>query len=222
MASMMEIMDRVAKDRRVRSIMGNPYGLDPDPRRRGPDVGDAKFIGYDARVGALTAPFVMAAVNTRIVRRSHALMGRPYGDAFRYREVMELPANPKGLRKALSATLMQVGIGLAVVPALRAQMQKRMPQPGEGPTPEQRERGFFVYRLVGEVDGEPSMRMTARVADKGDPGYASTSRMLSESALCLATDDLPSGGGVLTPASCMGMALVERLRHSGMTFEIEN
>ena len=59
-----------------------------------------------------------------------------------------------------------------------------------------------------------------KVAAKGDPGYAATARMLSESALCLAFDDVPSAGGVLTPASGMGPRLIERLRRAGMTFEV--
>ena len=221
-ASMFTILDLATKDRDVRRVLGNPYGLDPDPKRRGPDSSDDKFVGYEAGEKVLTAPFLMASINTRVVRRSHALLGYPYGEQFRYREVSELPATPGGLGTALATTAGLAGFGIAVsVPALRKLLAKRLPAPGEGPTPEQRERGWFSFRLVGEVDGEPGKRMVARVADKGDPGYASTSKMLSEAALCLAFDDLPSSGGILTPASSMGMALVERLRHAGMTFDVE-
>jgi short subunit dehydrogenase-like uncharacterized protein len=221
-ASMMTIMDLAARDREVRRVLGNPYGLDPDPKRRGPDSSDDKFVGYEASEGVFTAPFLMASINTRVVRRSHALLGYPYGEGFRYREVSALPATPGGFGSAIATTAGLAGFGIAIsVPVLRKILAKRLPAPGEGPTPEQRERGWFSFRIVGEVEGEPGKRLVAKVADKGDPGYASTSRMLSESALCLAFDDLPSGGGVLTPASSMGLTLVERLRQVGMTFTVE-
>ncbi|HSP78065.1 MAG TPA: saccharopine dehydrogenase, partial [Myxococcaceae bacterium] len=81
----------------------------------------------------------------------------------------------------------------------------------------------FEVRLFGEGEspktGHP-VRLEGRVAAKGDPGYAATSRMLAESALCLVFDEVPAEGGVLTPASCMGMRLVERLRRADMTFEV--
>ena len=91
-------------------------------------------------------------------------------------------------------------------------------------TAEERERGLFEVRLVGEgtstKSGRP-VRLEAKVASRGDPGYAATARMLAEAALCLAFDEVPAQGGVLTPASSMGMRLVERLRRAGMTFEVK-
>jgi short subunit dehydrogenase-like uncharacterized protein len=222
-ASMLEIFEQAGKDKSVRRVLGNPYGLDPDPTRRGPDGSDQKGFGYEKSVGAMTMPFVMAAINTRIVRRSHALLGYPYGDDFQYREVSEVPLTRKGIGNAVSTMATLAGLGIAIsVPTLRALLAKRLPPPGSGPTAEQRDRGHYTFRIVGEVAGAPDKRMIATVADRGDPGYKATSKMLSEAALCLAFDDLPSGGGVLTPASCMGMALIERLRHSGMTFAVES
>jgi hypothetical protein len=79
-------------------------------------------------------------------------------------------------------------------------------------------------KLVGEGTSARTGRhvtLDGKVSSSGDPGYAATARMLSEAALCLAFDDLPPEGGVLTPATSMGMRLVERLRRGGMTFEVE-
>jgi short subunit dehydrogenase-like uncharacterized protein len=216
-ASMLEVADEIRRDRSVLRILGNPYALDPDPRRGGPDKGDARGIGYDRGLHAFTAPFVMAAINTRVVRRSHALRGYPW-EGFTYREVMSFPGTPRGLAMATSVTAMLVGFMAGIgVPALRRRLEKRLPAPGTGPSAEERARGFFVVRVVGERGAD---RMVVKVADKADPGYGSTSKMLAQAALCLAKDDLPTAGGILTPATAMGFRLVERLRDAGLTFEV--
>ena len=106
-------------------------------------------------------------------------------------------------------------------PLRRVLARRVLPGPGEGPSKETRERGFFVSRLVGTLpDGKGKLFGSVRGA--GDPGYSETAKMLSESAVCLAKDGdaIRREGGVLTPASCMGMRLVERLRDAGMTFEV--
>ena len=104
------------------------------------------------------------------------------------------------------------------VPPLRAFSQRYLPKPGEGPTREQRETGFFVYELIG-TRGQDKLRV--RVSADRDPGYGATSKMLAQSALCLALDAerLPVAGGSWTPASAMGMALVNRLNDVGVRFE---
>jgi short subunit dehydrogenase-like uncharacterized protein len=99
-----------------------------------------------------------------------------------------------------------------------------LPAPGEGPSKEKREGGSFVTRLVGigeAADGAPPARVFGTVGGTQDPGYGETSKMFGEAAVCLALDgeSLPAAGGVLTPGSCMGMRLVDRLRAAGMTFE---
>jgi short subunit dehydrogenase-like uncharacterized protein len=112
-------------------------------------------------------------------------------------------------------------MGSLALPVTRPLVVKRLPSPGEGPSKEARDRGFFKTRLVALNDGQT---VRGLVADQRDPGYGSTAVMLSESALCLAFDgvELHSDGGILTPASAMGMRLVERLRRAGMTFEIQS
>jgi short subunit dehydrogenase-like uncharacterized protein len=215
-ASLLGVVDEAARDPQVRRVVGNPYGLDPDPARGGPDGPDPKGVGYDRAMRMFTAPFLMSGINTRVVRRSHALMGYPW-DGFAYREVMSFPASPRGLALATGITAALGGFLVATrVPALRARLEKRLPAPGEGPSAEERARGYFVVRVAGEANGD---RMVVKVSDRADPGYGSTSKMLSQAALCLALDDLPTPGGVLTPSTAMGFRLIERLRDAGLTFE---
>ena len=100
-----------------------------------------------------------------------------------------------------------------------------LPKAGEGPSKEARDRGHFTFRILGEGLGEKGalLRMIATVKGTSDPGYGETAKMLGESALCLAEDAarLDPRFGVLTPASAMGMRLVDRLRAAGMTFTVE-
>jgi len=212
-ASGLEIA-RSAKDPAVRRLLANPYALDPDLGAGRPAAPDEFGIGWDKPLGKFTAPFVMAASNTRIVRRSHALAGLPWGPGFVYREVMAMSGNARGLARAAAFT---AGLGVfalvVAVPALRELVAKRAPQPGEGPSQATREAGFWTLELVAEGAGD---RLAYLASDTGDPGYNSTARMLAESALCLAHDPLTSAGGFLTPATAMGHMLADRLRAAGL------
>jgi short subunit dehydrogenase-like uncharacterized protein len=205
------------EDPEVRRILRNPYGLDPDPAAARPPAPDERAIGWDKTLGMFTMPFFMAETNSRVVRRGHALAGFPWGEDFVYREIMSTPGNAKGLAMAVGMTGALAGLGMAMQrPRLRALLKKRAPQPGEGPDERRRERGHWKVRFVAERDDQ---RLIYIVADPaGDPGYASTSKMLGESTLCLAYDTLSSPGGVQTPSVAMGGALLERLRTAGLTF----
>jgi short subunit dehydrogenase-like uncharacterized protein len=156
----------------------------------------------------------MAAYNTRIVRRSHFLLD--YGKDFRYREVSSYGSGAAAPAKAFAFTagLAALGGGLAFKPT-RTLLDRVLPAPGEGPGENARRRGFFRMEIHGA-----GHRVT--VAAKGDPGYAATAVMMGESALCLALDGdrLPKRAGVLTPASGLGLPLVERLRAAGMTLDV--
>ncbi len=226
-ASMLQVMEDASTDRQARKTMAHPHGLDPVPGPWRPESRDAFGIHFSQEVGQWTGPFFMASVNTRVVRRSNALLGHPWGEGFRYAEVASYGAGPKGLLTATGVTVGLLGgfVAAAQVKPLRKLLEKKvLPAPGEGPSAEAREKGFFVARLMGEGTSAKTgkqVRVKGKVAAQGDPGYAATARMLSESALSLAFDDVPAKGGVLTPASCMGMKLVERLRRAGMTFEVE-
>jgi short subunit dehydrogenase-like uncharacterized protein len=220
-ASMMGVIDRAKSDPETRRILGDPYGLDPRPRAGGPDGPDSMSIGFDQRLDRWTAPFVMAPINTRIVRRSNAVGSYPYGREFRYSERMSLPNGIRGFAMAAAVTAGLRGfLAAAAFRPLRYVLERRLPRPGEGPSEKQRKSGYFVLRLVAESAGASPIRLFGRVADNRDPGYESTAVMLAESALCLALDNLTTAGGVITPATAMGTPLIDRLRAAGMSWEV--
>ena len=220
-ASMLNMVDEMKENPGLRKILGNPYALNPKGVR-GPDKGDQTGPRFDGDLDMWTGAFIMAAINTRIVRRSHALMGLPWGEDFRYSEVM---GTGKGVKGWSGATSVAIGLGAFMgslaLPFTRPFVEKRLPSPGEGPDKEAREKGAFKTLFVALGDGQTER---AVVSDRRDPGYGSTAVMLSEAALCLALEgpQLPSGGGILTPATAMGMRLVERLRDAGLTLEVQN
>jgi len=225
-ASMMNLFEEASRDRAVRAVLRDPYALNPETERSGPPAADQLGLGRAADAHGWTAPFMMAAVNTRVVRRSNALLGWPYGRDFRYTEQLHFEPGAGGLWRAALATAGAIGLSASMaLPPGRALLRRFVaPAPGEGPSRAQQARGRFALRLVGHghaPDGKP-FALEGRVAGKGDPGYSQTAVMLSESALCLALDgsELDSPGGVLTPAACMGTRLLDRLRRAGMTFEV--
>jgi len=151
------------------------------------------------------------------VRRSHALLGYPWGDDFAYDERISLSRSPRGLAAALAISAGMLGVVVASqIKPLRRRIEARLPAPGEGPTAEQRARGHFTVRLHGTAAGHTAI---ARVSADLDPGYGATARILGESALLLAAGSGP--GGVLTPATALGLPLVERLRAAGIAFDLE-
>lgn len=223
-ATMLMLSEMAGEDRAMRRLLFDPYALDPEPGRRGPDGPDQRGVRFDADLGRWTGPWIMATINSRVVRRSNALLGGAYGEGFRYSEAMSFPAGPKGLVMASAVT---AGLGAALaavsVPALRELLaDKVLPKPGEGPSKERRERGYFVVRVIAETDRAHRV-LRGVVRGTSDPGYGETAKMLGETALCLALDEaaLPERYGVLTTATAMGMRLVERLRAAGMTFAVE-
>ena len=215
--------EAVSADGSRRAIVADPYALSPD-RAAEPDLGpqgDGLVPTYDRRVG-WTAPFVMAPYNTRIVRRSNALLAWAYGREFRYREVMGFGKGPlaPGLAAATSTGLALASVGMGFAPT-RALLDRVLPSPGEGPSAQVQRTGRFRMELT--ADTSTGARYRAVVAAQGDPGYAATSVMLGESALCLAMDRdrLPVRAGMLTPATAMGDMLVTRLRAAGFTLTVE-
>jgi short subunit dehydrogenase-like uncharacterized protein len=212
-ASMLGIFE-AAKDKKIRGILGDPYSLLPKGAPRGPDKNDNFTPHKDEDRGRWTGPFIMASVNTRIVRRSNALLGYRYGDDFSYEEATDTGRGASGwMRSTAMTAALGAFAATATLPGFSALYGKILPQPGEGPSKEKRESGSFRFQFF--ADGA-----TGTVAGRGDPGYAATSCMLGEASLCLANDALSSDGGILTPASAMGFTLIERLKKAGMTFEV--
>ena len=217
-------VDALRADRSRVQVLVDPYALSPDrqsePRLEGER--DPREVWLDRDTGQWVGPFVMAAFNARVVRRTNALLGHPYGPRFRYREVSGYGRGPRGRRRAL---VFSAGLGLALKaianPRTRPWFDRLAPKPGEGPGEAARAAGWF--RMETRTTTESGRRYLAVVAAQGDPGYAATAVMLAESALCLALDEdrLPTAGGVLTPAVAMGDALVDRLRARGLTLGVE-
>ena len=221
LASMINIIREARRDREVARILANPYALNPAGERKGPDGRDQQKVAFDDDAGCWTAPFVMAGVNTRVVRRSHALAGFPYGRDFRYREAVMTGTGVAGWTKGSLMTLALGGLvlGISFSPTRRLLQKFFLPSPGEGPGPEAREAGFFNLMQIGRLPDGTTIR--SRITGDRDPGYGSTSKMLAESAVCLAKDEPASPGGVLTPAAAMGDALLDRLRdNAGLTFDV--
>jgi short subunit dehydrogenase-like uncharacterized protein len=227
LATMRLVAEEVRADPAARAVVVDPYALSPDrdaePDRADPDYADdeSDLTGAvsDPALGWL-GPFVMAQMNTRVVRRSNALLGYPYSPAFRYREAIGFGKGVSARAKAtgLGAGMGALGAALGFGPT-RSGIAMVLPKPGEGPSPEDRAAGHFTMEIHG--DGLDGQRYMATVAAEGDPGYAATSLMLAEAVLFLASGspDLPDRTGVLTPATGLGLPMVQRLRAAGMTFE---
>ena len=223
-ASLTGTIDDARGDPELARALADPHALSP-AREDEPDLGpegDMRGVHYDDEVGMWVGPFIMGSINTRVVRRSNALQGRSYGPRFRYREVMGFGSGPIAAAQAgaIACGVGALTAGLSIRP-VRAVLDRVMPSPGDGPSENQCERGFFRIEIHARTS--TGAGYICRVAAKGDPGYKATSVMFGESGLCLALDGdrLPPGAGVLTPASAMGDALVERLRAAGQTFEVE-
>ena len=223
MASMMNLMREARADREVARVLARPYSLNPRGEQRGPDQGDQRGIRFDTDARSWTAPFIMASVNTRVVRRSHALLGYPWGTGFRYHEAVRTGRGLGGWFRSATITAGLAGlVGLASFGWSRNLLERFvLPKPGTGPDATARENGFFNLEQAGKLaDGR---HIRSRITGDRDPGYGSTSKMLAESAVCLALDDLDSAGGVLTPASAMASALIARLQaNAGLSFEIRD
>ena len=224
LASMIEAVKAAKSDPKLRKDMNNPYILCPEiPDLRHPQV-SIKGPAYDADFQRWSAPFIMEAINARVVLRSNMLLGMAYGDDFLYREQM---ITGKGFKGRLSAIGLTAGLGLfavtVIINPLRAFMQRYvLPKPGEGPSPEAQLAGYFDLSLLGK--NEDGKTLKVRVTGDRDPGYGCTAKMLAQARLCLAFDVTQEqcNGGFWTPATAMGDQLTDRLtQHAGMTFTID-
>ncbi len=204
-ASLTETMKAVAKDPGLIKILQSPFGLTPG--FEGPSQPMGLLPEYDESVGKWAAPFIMATINTKNVHRTNFLLGHPYGADFKYDEMMLTSAGEIGEKAAH-----------AVAEMLKNPFGAKPPKPGEGPTKEERENGFYDVLFIGEwPDGK-----TIRYGVKGryDPGYGSTSRMIAETGIALL--DCKAEGGVSLPGALLGEALVQRLQdHAEITFAVE-
>ena len=223
LASMIQAVIAAKQNPQLRKEMGNPYNLCPEfseNKLRQNRITSAKF---DNDYETWSAPFIMEAINTRVVLRSHLLSNKLYGEDFLYQEQMLMGKGISGYLKSISLVL---GIGLFALlvfltPTRKLLQRFVLPKPGEGPSVEEQKNGFFKISLLGKI--KEGKTVTLKVSGDTDPGYGCTAKMLTQSALCLAFDlnHNQKGGGFYTPATAMGGALTERLQqYAGMKFEI--
>ena len=218
--SMIAMMEKAREDKSIRTKLADPYVL--NDTQRGLDGPDRLSAYYDEDFDSWVGPFVMGSVNTRVVRRSAELLNGLHGRDFQYNEGV---LSGKGAGGFLGATGTGVGTGVFVGAAslsfTRGLMQKFLPKPGEGPSDDAINNGYYDIELFGQHPTDSNKNVRVRVKGDKDPGYGSTSKMIAESALALAQDDLPVSGGFWTPASAMGDQLLARLPQSaGVTFEV--
>jgi short subunit dehydrogenase-like uncharacterized protein len=194
------------KNPSVFKILLDPFALTPG--FEGPAQPKGVLPEYDDAVGAWVAPFMMAVINTKNVHRTNFLAGHPYGEDFQYDEMMVAPGLGEMGKAAAEA--------IAKFNPMNAETG---PAPGEGPSKEERETGFYDLAFVAEMPG--GERLTATVKGDRDPGYGSTSKMIAESAFCLVRD-VKGDGGVWTPGAIMAEPLIKRLEaHAGMRFTVD-
>ena len=207
LASGMATQVAMQKDPSIAALLANPFALTPGFAGVAQPDGDTPY--EDEVAGSWVGPFMMAGINTKAVHRTNFLLGHPWGDDFQYDE-MQMLAGPPDPSAGAGLGGFNFGPG-------------GMPKPGEGPTREERETGYYDLLVIAEAaDGR-----TVRAAVKGDmdPGYGSTAKMLGEAAVCLARDvtRAKTPGGCWTPAAAMGDALVRHLEaHAGLTFTLED
>jgi short subunit dehydrogenase-like uncharacterized protein len=228
-ASMIELLRTASSDPEARRLMNDPYTLTPD-RGAEPEMGGQPDVRW--RRGGEIAPelegywvgaFVMAAANTRIVRRSNALLDYAYGRRFEYAEQMSMGrslAAPVAAALATAGNAATMALGSRYFNRLPTKLVERIaPKPGTGPSERAREQGHYTVETYTTTS--TGARYKATMSQKGDPGYKATSVLLGESGLALALDRdrLSELRGVLTPASAMGDVLTARLHAAGVSLE---
>ena len=221
-ASMLNAIKEAMQDKSIRKVIASPYALCPTGHGFKVRQSNLKSAQYDKDLQAWIAPFVMAAINVRIVHRSNALLHNQYGENFLYDEAMITGAKAKG---GVSAAALTAGLGgfmlAAALPPSRWLMEKTiLPKPGEGPSPQAQREGCYDLRFIGTTPDGQTIR--CKVTGDRDPGYGSTAKMLGQAALCLAQDMDEKPGGFWTPASLFGEKIISRLEaHAGLTFNTE-
>ena len=202
-ASMKATMAALQSNPELINILVNPHAL-CDGMQGVQQDDDSKPV-YDEELDTWVAPFFMAPINTKNIHRSNKLMNHIYGENFKYNEMWIQGPGEEGKAAAEFISTMNP-LGDA-------------PEPGDGPSRESRENGNYDVLFCADVDGET---IKASVSGDLDPGYGSTSKMITESAVCLVKDCENLAGGIYTPAASMGKKLIKRLESSaGLTFKLE-
>ncbi|WP_334368982.1 saccharopine dehydrogenase family protein [Bradyrhizobium sp. AZCC 1578] len=206
-ASSRATMAAATSNPQVLAQLKDPFLLTPG--FAGPKQPHGMKIEFDEDLGAWVAPFIMSPINTRNIHRSNALMGHPYGTGFVYDEMIVAGAGKQGEVTAAR-----------IVEENRSFGDESSPKPGEGPSRAEREAGSYDILFIGR--SKDHGRISVAVRGDKDPGYGSTSKMITECALCLLQDASDVAAGIWTPGAAMGEKLISRLvRNAGLTFKVE-
>lgn len=211
------------------SQLADPFLLNPSHQHTPADIDrnrDPLTPSFAPEINTWVAPFFMGPVNTRIVRRSQALYEEwqeTYGSNFTYQEYFKFEEPLAWAQATAVTTGLGLFMGVLQQPQVRSLLKPLLPQPGQGPSEETMNTGWFSCDLRGT--GADGRKVRGLIRDQGDPGNRATVKLVCESALSLAlhTDTLPGGqgrGGILTPATGLGNVLVERLQQAGMTIDV--
>jgi len=204
-ASMKATMSSLSQNPELLNVLINPHALCEG--LQGCQQEDDTKPKYDEELQTWVAPFFMAPINTKNIHRSNALMNHKYGENFMYNEMWISGPGDEG--KAIAD----------MVASTNPIAGEDAPKPGEGPSREKRENGNYDILFCADLDENV---VKASVAGDMDPGYGSTSKMITESAICLVKEAPDLLGGIYTPASSLGTKLIKRLEaNAGLTFKIE-
>lgn len=216
-ASMLNVVEEAGKNPALRKLLVNPYVLCPEGHPFKQYQTNHKKAQFEEDTQMWIMPFIMAAINERIVHRTNALLDNRYGEHFLYDEAMSA-------KKGLQAWGMTLGLGAFMVGAsikpIRNLLAKHiLPKPGEGPSKHEQLNGMFDMRFYTTLDNGD--KASVKVCGDRDPGYGSTAKMLTQAALCLAKDAPEVAGGFWTPAAALNDKLIARLaKHAGVTIEL--
>jgi short subunit dehydrogenase-like uncharacterized protein len=222
-ASLMATLESSKRDPSLLTTLADPFALTPG--FKGPAQPSGEAVERDEAAGQWATPFIMATINTKNVHRANYLLGHAWGRDFVYDELLLTGDGDAGQKRAKAAKrqgdIQQALLGFGPTRSLLRQFA--LPKPGQGPSKEERETGFYEVGFSGETADGRILR--ALVKGVKDPGYGATSKMISESAMCLARDvgRDETAGGVWVPGAAMGRKLIARLEeNAGMKFMLEN
>jgi short subunit dehydrogenase-like uncharacterized protein len=205
-ASLTETLKAVARKPSLALLLKSSFALTPD--FDGPSQPTGLVPEYDADTGRWAAPFIMAPINTKNVHRTNYLLNHRWGRDFVYDEMILTSIGDAG--KAMAEAL-----------ANGSPFGGSSLQPGEGPSKEERDNGFYDILFTGSYADGRSIK--ASVKGQRDPGYGSTSRMIAETAIALSQRSKPGEGGIWTPGALLGDDLIARLTtEAGLSFAIED
>jgi len=217
-ASILNLVKQAVKDKALRRKLLNPYLLCPKGHQFQSRQPKITAGAQDQHSGRWLAPFIMEAINSRIVHRTNALLSNQYGTEFLYSEAMLLKSALAGKTMGIALTLFNLASAL---PPSRWLLENWiLPKPGQGPSEQEQQQGYFDLRFYGQTKN--GNKLTLKVTGDRDPGYGSTAKMLAQAALCLRFDVADKNGGFWTPASIMAQPLAQRLQtYAGINIEVE-